>query len=169
GEGRSHARPRPSGRGVDLRAPPFDVPARAHGQRPGIPPMTDDRTKGDERMDASRNDQLGEIASDAALERTDFLVQATEQLRKFLDRNGKRIQSLGGLTLIDDDPDFLSIAPDLTFRSRSRYLDDDTGEWVSETEIIESAAELVELYNPADVFQAFADAARTASGLPEEP
>jgi hypothetical protein len=120
-------------------------------------------------MDASRNDLLGEIASDAALERTDFLVQATEQLRKFLDANGKRIQGLGGLTLIDEDPDFLSIAPDLTFRSRSRYLDEDTNEWVSETEIIESAAELVELYNPADVFQAFADAARTASGLPEEP
>jgi len=36
-------------------------------------------------MDANRNDLLGEIASEAALERTDFLVQATDQLRKFLD------------------------------------------------------------------------------------
>ena len=69
------------------------------------------------------------------------------------------------MTLIDDDPDFLSVAPDLTFRSRSRYLDDVTGEWVSETEIIESAAELVELYNPADVYAAFAEAAREAAGL----
>ncbi len=119
-------------------------------------------------MDA-HNDQLGELASDAALERSDFLVQATSQLRKFLDRNGDRIQALGGLTLIDDDPDYLSVAPDLTFRSRSRYLDDETGEWVSETEIIESAAELVELYNPADLYGAFAEAARAAAGLAPEP
>ena len=32
-------------------------------------------------MDVSRNDMLGELANDAALERTDFVVQATEQLR----------------------------------------------------------------------------------------
>lgn len=120
-------------------------------------------------MDASRNDLLGELATDAALERTDFLVTATEQLRKFLDANASRIAAIGGLTLIDDEPDYLAIAPDLTFRSRSRYLDDDTGEWVSETEIIESAAELVELYNPADVYQAFAEAAREAAGMAPEP
>lgn len=120
-------------------------------------------------MDASRNDLLGELAADAALERSDFLVQATEQLRRFLDANGPRIRELGGLTLIDDDPDYLSIAPDLTFRSRSRYLDDATGEWVSETEIIESAAELVEIYNPADIYAAFAEAAREAAGLAPAP
>ena len=86
-------------------------------------------------MDANRQDLLGELAADAALERSDFLVQATEQLRKFLDTNGDRISALGGLTLIDDDPDYLSVAPDLTFRSRSRYLDYDTSEWISDTEI----------------------------------
>ena len=64
-------------------------------------------------MDTSRNDLLGEIAADAALERSDFLVQSTEQLRKFLDANKRRIDALGGLTLIDEDPDYLSIAPDL--------------------------------------------------------
>ena len=64
------------------------------------------------------------------------------------------------MTLIDEDPDYLSIAPDLTFRSRSRYLDEDTGEWVSDTEVLESAPKLVELYNPSDVFAAFAEAAR---------
>jgi hypothetical protein len=120
-------------------------------------------------MDTGRNDLLGEIAADAALERSDFIVQATEQLRRFLDANRARISQLGGLTLIDDDPDFLSIAPDLTFRSRSRYQDEITGEWISETEVIESAAELVELYNPADVYAAFAEAAREAAGLPPEP
>ncbi len=120
-------------------------------------------------MADSRNDLLGELAADAALERTDSLVQATEQLRKFLEANRTRISAIGGLTLIDEDPDFLAVAPDLTFRSRSRYLDDDTGEWQSETEVIESAAELVELYNPADVYQAFAEAAREAAGLAPEP
>ncbi len=120
-------------------------------------------------MDARRNDLLGELAADAALERGDFLVRATEQLRRFLDANEARIRELGGLVLIDDDADYLSIAPDLTFRSRSRYLDDVTGEWNTETEVIEGAAELVELYNPADVYAAFADAAREAAGLEAEP
>jgi hypothetical protein len=120
-------------------------------------------------MDTSRNDLLGEIARDADLERSDFLVQATEQLNKFLKANRERIAELGGLTLIDDDPDYLSIAQDLTFRSRTRYLDDLTNEWTSETEVIETAAELVELYNPADLYSAFAEAAREAAGLPAEP
>ena len=120
-------------------------------------------------MDVGRNDMLGELANDAALERTDFVVQATEQLRKFLDRNRDRISQLGGLTLIDDDPDYLSVAPDCTFRVRSRYEDPDTGEWVSDTEIVETPSELVELYNPAEIFQAFAEAAREAAGLGEEP
>jgi hypothetical protein len=120
-------------------------------------------------MDTSRNDLLGEIAGDAALERSDFIVQATEQLRKFLNANKERINELGGLVLIDDDPDYLSIAPDLTFRSRTRYLDDLTGDWTSETEVIENASELVELYNPADIYQAFAEAAREGAGLEAEP
>ncbi len=120
-------------------------------------------------MADARHDLLGELAADAALERADFLVQATEQLRKFLEANRARIAELGGLTLIDEDPDYLSVAPDLSFRSRSRYLDDLTGEWHADTEVIESAAELVELYNPADIYQAFAEAAREAGGLHPEP
>ena len=119
-------------------------------------------------MDSSRND-LGELAADAALERTDFLVQSTDQFQAFIKRNAERIRDVGGLTLIDEDPDYLAIAPDLTFRSRSRYLDDATGEWVSETEVIETAAELIELYNPADLYTAFAEAAREAAGLEVEP
>ncbi len=120
-------------------------------------------------METGRNDLLGELARDAELERSDFIVQSTEQLRKFLDANRGRISDLGGLTLIDEDPDYLSIAPDLTFRSRSRYLDEDTGEWVSETEVLESPSEVVELYNLADVFAAFAEAAREAAGRVDEP
>jgi hypothetical protein len=120
-------------------------------------------------MDTSRNDLLGELASDAALERSDFLVQSTEQLRRFLDANRERISELGGLTLIDEDPDYLSVAPDVTFRSRTREFDDTTGQWVSETEVIESPSELVELYNPAEIYSAFAEAARAAAGLGSEP
>lgn len=120
-------------------------------------------------MADSRNDLLGELAADAALERTDFLVQAADQLNRFLEVNRERIAEIGGLTLIDEDPDYLSVAQDLSFRSRSRYLDEETGEWQSETEVIETAGELVELYNPADIYQAFAEAAREAAGLPPEP
>ena len=40
-------------------------------------------------MDASRSELLGALASDAALERGDFLVSATDQLRRFLDANGR--------------------------------------------------------------------------------
>lgn len=120
-------------------------------------------------MDSGRNDLLGEIAADAALERADFLAQSTDQLRRFLDRHKERIAAYGGLTLIDEDPDYLSIAPDGSFRSRSRYLDDLTGDWVSETEVVESASELVELYNPADIYAAFTEAAREAAGLNETP
>lgn len=120
-------------------------------------------------MDTGRNDLLGELAADAALERSEALIQSTEQLRAFLDRHRERIAALGGMTLIDEEPDYLSIAPDLSFRSRSRYQDELTGDWVSETEVIESASELVELYNPADIYAAFADAARQAAGFGESP
>ena len=111
-------------------------------------------------MDRQRNDLLAEMARDAALERADFLARAGEQLERFLRDNEDRIRELGGLTLIDEDPDYLAIAPDGTFRSRSRVYNDATGEWNSDTEVIETGGELVELYNPADIFQAFAGAAR---------
>ncbi len=120
-------------------------------------------------MDVSRNDMLGELANDAGLERTDFVVQATEQLAKFLDRNRDRIGQLGGLTLIDDDPDYLSVAPDCTFRVRSRYEDADTGQWVSDTEVVDTASELIELFNPAEIYAAFTEAAREAAGFAAEP
>ncbi len=118
---------------------------------------------------ANMSSALGEIASDASLERTSFLSQSGDQLKRFLDANKGRIKEVGGMVLIDDDPDYLSVAPDGSFRSRTRYQDDVTGEWRSETEVIESAAELVELYNPAEIFAAFAEAAREQAGLPSEP
>ncbi len=109
-----------------------------------------------------RSEALAELARDASLERSDFLVRAGEQLERFMKANEGRIQSLGGLVLLDSDDEYLAVAPDGTFRSRSRVYDEDTGDWVSETEIIEAAAELVELYNPADVYAAFVEAAENA-------
>jgi hypothetical protein len=116
-----------------------------------------------------RSGALGEIAADAAMERNSFLASAGDQLKRFLDANRGRIREAGGMVLIDDDPDYLSLAPDGSFRSRTRYQDEVTGEWFSETEVIESAGELVELYNPADIYAAFAEAAREEGGLPDEP
>jgi len=119
-------------------------------------------------MDRTRIDLLSALARDASLERSDYLVRAAEQFQRFLEANTSSIKEIGGLTLIDDDPDYLAIAPDLSFRSRSRYLDDATGEWRSETEVVESAAEIVELYSPAELYTAFTDAARAAAGLAAE-
>jgi hypothetical protein len=119
--------------------------------------------------DAGISGALGELAADASMERTAFLASAGDQLKRFLNANRGRIKEIGGLILIDDDPDYLSVAPDGSFRSRTRYQDEITGEWHSETEVIESAAELVELYNPAEVLAAFAEAAREQAGLPPEP
>jgi hypothetical protein len=121
--------------------------------------MTDDRSAA----------LLGEIAMEAGIERASFLTDAADQLDKFLKANAARLRDLGGMVLIDDDPDYLSIAPDGTFRSRTRYQDQNTGDWISETEVIESASELVELYNPADIYSAFAEAAREEAGLPDQP
>ncbi|MGH2467964.1 MAG: hypothetical protein ACRDGL_09595 [Candidatus Limnocylindrales bacterium] len=115
------------------------------------------------------NVQLGEIASEASLERTAFLGDAARQLERFLKRQQDRIHEVGGMVLIDEDPDYLSVAPDGSFRSRTRYQDEKTGEWVSETEVIESPSELIELYNPAELYAAFAEAAREAAGFAPEP
>ena len=116
-------------------------------------------------MDRTRIDLLSALARDASLERSDYLVRAAEQFQRFLEANAHTIKEIGGLTLIDEDPDYLAIAPDLSFRSRSRYLDDASGEWHSETEILESASEIVELYSPAELYTAFTEASRAAAGL----
>lgn len=116
-------------------------------------------------MDARRNALLADLARDADIERSDFLVRAGEQLERFMRSHAARIQQLGGLVLIDDDPDYLAVAPDGTFRSRSRVFDEARNEWVAETEVIETAAELCEIYNPADILQAFADAEAADAGI----
>ena len=112
---------------------------------------------------------LGEIATEAASSAPPSCRRGRPAARISSTPTGTASRKLGGLVLIDEDPDYLSVAPDGSFRSRTRYQDEVTGEWRSETEVIESAAELVELYNPAEIYAAFAEAAREQAGLPEEP
>ena len=116
-------------------------------------------------MEARRNALLADMARDAELERSDFLVRAGEQLERFMAAHLHRIQQLGGLVLIDDDPDYLAVSADGTFRSRSRVYDEGRGEWISEIEVIEAASKLAEIYNPADILQAFADAQAEDIGI----
>jgi hypothetical protein len=40
---------------------------------------------------------------------------------------------------------------------------------VAETEVVENASELIELYNPAEIFASFAEAAREAAGMAPQP
>ena len=45
---------------------------------------------------------LRELATEADLERRDFLYEATEQLRRFLDANRERLREVGPIKLVDD-------------------------------------------------------------------
>jgi len=119
-------------------------------------------------MEARRNALLADMARDAEIERTDFLARAGEQLDRFMSSHEGRIRQLGGIVLIDEDPDYLAVTEDGTFRSRSRVYDEGRGEWITENEVIETAAELVELYNPADILQAFADVQAEDIGIADE-
>jgi hypothetical protein len=118
-------------------------------------------------MEGRRNALLADMARDAEIERTDFLARSGEQLDRFMSSHQGRIRQLGGVVLIDDDPEYLAVAADGTFRSRSRVYDEGRGDWITETEIIETAAELVEIYNPADILQAFAEAQAEDAGVDE--
>src|SRR6185369_6728739 len=88
----------------------------------GWDPISSTDLKDAVTMEPRRNARLAEIARDAALERSDFLVRAGEQLERFMAANLERIREIGGVVLIDDDPDYLAVAPDGSFRSRSRIF-----------------------------------------------
>jgi hypothetical protein len=106
---------------------------------------------------------LREIAAEADLERRDFLYEATEQIRRFLDQNRERFRELGPIKLVDDDQDYLLFHPiDETWTTRLTYQDPADSEWYDQEQIIETISELVELYNPADIFQWLIEAARDA-------
>ena len=108
-------------------------------------------------MDDKRASILEDLAVDAARRRDEFLADAGRQFVRFLDSHKSRLKDIGGLVLIDEEPDYLFVSEGGTFRSRTRFQDEN-GEWVSETEDIEDGAELVEIFNPADLYAAFVDA-----------
>jgi hypothetical protein len=108
---------------------------------------------------------LRELAHEAELERRDFLYEAAEQLRRFLDANRERLREIGPLKLADDDQDFLVYHPaDETWTTRLTYQDPADHEWYDEEQIVDSVAEVLELYNPADVYAWFIEAARDPVG-----
>jgi hypothetical protein len=112
-------------------------------------------------MTAPRITALRELAQEAELERRDFVYEATEQLRRFVDTNRERLREIGPVKLVDDDQDYLLFHPvDETWTTRLTYQDPADNEWYDEEQVIDSFAEIVELYNPADIFAWFQEAAR---------
>lgn len=106
---------------------------------------------------------LRELAADSDLERRDFLYEATEQLRRFLDANRERLREIGPIKLVDDEQDYLLYHPvDETWTTRLTYQDPADEQWYDEEQIVDTITELVELYNPADIFAWLIEAARDA-------
>ena len=108
---------------------------------------------------------LREVAAEAELERRDFLYEATEQLRRFIDANRDRLREIGPIKLVDDDQDYLLFHPvDETWTTRLTYQDPADSEWYDQEQIVDTISELVELYNPADIFSWLIEASRDAPG-----
>ena len=114
--------------------------------------------KGSPRLTALR-----ELAAEAELERGDFLYEATEQLRRFLEQNKERLSEIGPIKLVDDEQDYLLFHPaDGTWTTRLTYQDPADNEWYDQEQLVDSIHELVELYNPADIFAWLIEASRDA-------
>ena len=106
---------------------------------------------------------LRELAGEAELERRDFLYEATEQLRRFLDQNKERLREVGPIKLVDDEQDFLVYHPvDDTWTTRLTYQDPADSEWYDQEQLVDTISELVELYNPADIFAWLTEASKDA-------
>jgi hypothetical protein len=106
---------------------------------------------------------LRELAAEAELERNDFLYESTEQLRRFIETNRERLREIGPIKLVDDEQDYLLYHPvDETWTTRLTYQDPADSEWYDQEQLVDSVHELVELYNPADIFAWLIEAARDA-------
>lgn len=106
---------------------------------------------------------LRELAAEAELERRDFLYEATEQIRRFLEQNRDRLREIGPVKLVDDEQDYLLYHPvDETWTTRLTYQDPADSEWYDQEQLVDTIGELVELYNPADIFAWLMEAARDA-------
>ena len=108
---------------------------------------------------------LRELAAESELERRDFLYEATEQVRRFLESNRERLREIGPIKLVDDEQDYLLYHPvDEIWTTRLTYQDPADGEWYDQEQVVDTIAELVELYNPADIFSWLIEASRDAPG-----
>jgi hypothetical protein len=106
---------------------------------------------------------LRELAAEAELERRDFLYEATEQLRRFLDQNRERLREIGPIRLVDNEQDYLLYHPvDETWTTRLTYQDPADSEWYDQEQVVDTISEVIELYNPADIFSWLIEAARDA-------
>ncbi|HEX2844870.1 MAG TPA: hypothetical protein VHP64_06435 [Candidatus Limnocylindria bacterium] len=106
---------------------------------------------------------LRELAAEAELERRDFIYEATEQLLKFLEQNRERLREIGPIKLVDDEQDYLLYHPvDDTWTTRLTYQDPADNEWYDQEQLVDTISELVELYNPADIFAWLIESARDA-------
>lgn len=106
---------------------------------------------------------LRELAAEAELERRDFLYEATEQLRRFLDQNRDRLREIGPIKLVDNEQDYLLYHPvDQTWTTRLTYQDPADSEWYDQEQLVDTISELIELYNPADIFSWLIEASRDA-------
>ena len=111
-------------------------------------------------MSTSRLAALRQLAAEAELERRDFLYESTEQLRRFLDTNRERLSEVGPIKLVDDETDYLLYHPvDQTWTTRLTYQDPADNEWYDEEQLVEAVSEVVELYNPADIYAWLLEAA----------
>jgi hypothetical protein len=106
---------------------------------------------------------LRELAAEAELERRDFLYESTEQLRRFLETNRDRLREIGPIKLVDNEQDYLLYHPiDETWTTRLTYQDPADSEWYDEEQLVDTVSELIELYNPADVYAWLMEAAKDA-------
>ncbi|MDQ3689434.1 MAG: hypothetical protein M3406_05255 [Chloroflexota bacterium] len=106
---------------------------------------------------------LREVAAEAELERRDFLYEATEQLRRFLDQNRDRLREIGPIKLVDNEQDYLLYHPvDQTWTTRLTYQDPADNEWYDQEQLVDTVSELLELYNAADIFSWIIEASRDA-------
>jgi len=58
----------------------------------------------------------GPLSADAGRRSNEFLDDAGRKFVRFLEANKYRLKDLGGLVLIDDEPDYLFVSDDGTFR-----------------------------------------------------
>lgn len=112
------------------------------------------------RATSSRITALRELANESELERRDFLYEATEQLRRFFDAHRDKLREIGPIKLVDNEQDYLLYHPvDETWTTRLTYQDPADNEWYDEEQVIDAFSEVVELYNPADVYAWLVEAA----------